>query len=156
MTEPSEIPLERSLNWGETPFTHMDVDELRLHAARLYAALELAHSRLTLVQEIVDADGTNRHPNVFERPLSAARQALMAVRIGYPQEAIYRNFFRYASQMLFEPHSPAVTTLWLCHVDGSDDSLRGVTPDQYQEIMAGPEKDVYRLMTLADFEYPSN
>lgn len=92
----------RSLKWGETPFDRMSREELLRHAQRLYAAAESMESELEAHQY-----GREESPYWAEggagwNALTQGSQAVAAASEGFDREEIYRMFFRYARDLLFD------------------------------------------------------
>lgn len=92
----------RAIEWGHTPFDTLTPEELLRHCQRLYAACESMASCLA-----VSRVGDERSPywgptGSGAQALEQGEQALTAARAGFDRESIYRAFFRYARDLLFE------------------------------------------------------
>jgi hypothetical protein len=92
---------EQYLAWGQTPFDKLSRDELLRHCQRLYAACSAMHSDLSVMRV------GHEHEIYWECGAGAdaieqGEQALAAVNKGFDKESIYRSFFRYARDLLFE------------------------------------------------------
>ena len=123
----------RYLRWGETPFTGLSPDELMRHCQRLYAACESMASCLA-----VSRAGSSEHNPYWGpggaggRALEQGEQALKAANAGIDKESIYRSFFRYARDLLFEPNgSTQIGFGWhVCSACGTMVGARGDKPGE--------------------------
>lgn len=99
---------ERVLKWGETPFDSLSREELLRHCQRYYAACESMVSCLAIIKsgdEYHRGKGANPYwgfGGSGAHALEQGEQALDAARVGIDRESIYRSFFRYARDLLFE------------------------------------------------------
>lgn len=98
----------KTLSWGETPFDDMSREELLRHCQRFYAACESMVSCLAIIRA-GDEYHRGKGNNPYWGPggsgahgLAQGEQALDAARVGIDSESIYRSFFRYARDLLFE------------------------------------------------------
>lgn len=93
---------ERYLEWGQTPFDDLSREELLRQCQRLYSAT------LSLTSTLLQArHGNERSPywgpgGSGALALEKGEQALPAARGDFGGETIYRAFFRYADDLLFE------------------------------------------------------
>jgi hypothetical protein len=91
----------KKLEWGESPFDNMTRDELIRHCQRLYLATQRLH-------DVANAFRTKDTEIPFWKSGRGARgfemgqQALDAVSEGFDAESMHRNFFRFATDLLFE------------------------------------------------------
>lgn len=109
---------DREFKSGENVFTHMPEPELRVHAARMFDALESARSVLGQMQAI-DAHHVPGNSPFWQaggsgnNTLTKAKQAIEKLGLSEAeQESQYHSYFRYAEALLFDPGTPAVLTLW--------------------------------------------
>lgn len=93
---------ERHLEWGQTPFDSLSREELLRHCQRLYSAT----LSLTCV---VRMSRHGHEQSLYWGPrgagahaLEKGEQALRAAQGEFNGETIYRAFFRYAVDLLFE------------------------------------------------------
>lgn len=111
---------KKHLEWGQTPWDNLSREELLQHVQRLYAAVDAAKGALGLMANgglFWSAEGTGG------RALAKVQQAEAQASDGYEAEEIYRCFFRYACDLLFE----GVGAGWdICPVCGQ---MLGATTD---------------------------
>lgn len=102
----SERPgtLKRDLAWGQTPFDDMSREELLFEVRRMFGALTAGRSALALCVH-------NDRLSPFWSATGTGGRALRMVDIacedlddgGEFSERIYRMYYRYATDLLFEP-----------------------------------------------------
>ena len=92
---------KKRLSWGQTPFHRMTKKQLLVHAMRMYSALESTRSALAISKH-----NESSHPYWINgtggRALEKAEQALQHVNKGFDMENVYRSFFRYGIDLLFD------------------------------------------------------
>lgn len=94
----------KTLNWGETPWDSLTREELLREVQRTYIALLHCRSVMKLSR------GPNPEPNSFwdsergtgNRAMAMANQVLNPISAEFSDEEIYRSFFRYAVDLLFD------------------------------------------------------
>lgn len=101
------------LKWGQTPWDDLSKEELLREVQRMYCALSGTYSILLQDQR----DGANSLFYGYEgrggRALEMARQALSRME-NYNPENVYRSFFRYAYDLLFDNNPNArIGSGWL-------------------------------------------
>jgi hypothetical protein len=97
----------RKLKWGETPFDRMSQEDLLIHAKRMFLALTSSTSILSM-SKIRDelSGGVSTYwgkDGMGGKALNLSKRTLGKIKRGYDSEDIYRMFFRYAEDVLFEP-----------------------------------------------------
>ncbi|MHD0644161.1 hypothetical protein ACYPKM_00825 [Pseudomonas aeruginosa] len=84
------------LEWGQTPFDKLSREELLLHCSRLYSATRALQSTLAMLTAPM------KSKDFASLSLEKGRQALAKVDEGFSQESIYKAYYRYADDLLFE------------------------------------------------------
>ncbi len=102
----------RELRWGETPFDRMSHEDLLIHAKRMFLALTSLHSVVS--QHKVSDEHFNKlnlpywsNDGMGGKALNLSKRTLGKIKRGYNSDNIYRMFFRYAKDVLFEPDENA-------------------------------------------------
>ena len=106
------MPKKRELNWGETPFDRMKQSDLRMVAVRLFSALGSARSALAMSQALGPDSPYWGNDGTGGRALEKSDQALANVTKGFDEEEIYRCFFRYADDLLFDSSTFHIGSAW--------------------------------------------
>lgn len=107
------------LNWGETPFDHMTPEAVLLNAKRMYSALVTLRSLAKQLRL-----GNEQSPfwsiGVGGSAIEKGEQAYAAVTGGFTEENIYRSYYRYADDLLFDTSKhPMIGSGWyVCATDG--------------------------------------
>lgn len=91
----------KSLNWGETPWDNLTREELLRHVQRLYCAADAARSILHSTAAMQWGAYWSQEGS-GGRALQKTEQACDIAVNGFNKEDIYRCFFRYAADLLFE------------------------------------------------------
>ncbi len=104
-TDEDESPQSPELDFGQTPFDNLSREELIRHCQRLYAATESLTSAMA-VQKCSDELSPFWTTGTGGRALEQGEQALAAAQQGYDPSVIYRAFFRYARDLLFQDKPP--------------------------------------------------
>lgn len=97
MSEPETTYLE----YGLTPFDSMPQADLLLHAKRLYDACNSLRSVAQIISVNDDSNPFWAHGS-GAKAIEKGVQACDAVEHGYSREDIYRSYYRYATDLLFE------------------------------------------------------
>lgn len=100
------------LKWGETPFDRMTNEELLLNAKRMYAALVSLNSVARLCKGTDDDNSFWGKGGSGGAALEEGNQALDAIHEQYSSEDIYRSYFRYAVDLLFESNGFRIGFGW--------------------------------------------
>lgn len=104
--------MDRELEWGETPWDPMSRDDLLREVQRMYAALVRLESIAKLCQ-IRDEGSPFWGPRgTGGGGLEMARQILEPLHEQHTSENIYRAFFRYAVDLLFQKSGFDIRTGW--------------------------------------------
>ena len=99
---------KKNLKWGETPWDNMTREELLLEVRRMYSALRSLYSVVRVdAATRVHFGGNTRYyseTGVGGAALEKGRQVIESLFAQYEngEEDIYRAFFRYADQLLFD------------------------------------------------------
>lgn len=91
----------KELNWGETPWDNKTREALLRDVQRMYSAIVSLHSALKLTS-YGDQSGFWGSDGTGGLALEKARQVLEPIRAEYSGESIFRAFFRYANDLLFD------------------------------------------------------
>ena len=102
----------KKLAWGETPWDDMSKEELLRTVQQMYSALNAAQSVLYQVSYgqvggywgKSGSGGTSREK---------VRQIIESIHKEYSQEDIYRCFFRYADDLLFDSTNYKIGSQWV-------------------------------------------
>lgn len=102
-TDPPELI---ELEWGQTPWDGMSREELLRTVQRMYSTIRTCESHL-LVQRSNQSSTYPSSPywgsyGSGGRAIAKCTQSLQDVRSRFDQESVYRAFFRYADDLLFE------------------------------------------------------
>jgi hypothetical protein len=89
------------LTWGHTPWDDLTRDELLREVQRMYSANLSMVSALSIASH-GDTSGFWREDRPGGLALSKGRQVRALVESKYNAESVYRAFFRYADDLLFQ------------------------------------------------------
>lgn len=100
----------KELKWGETPFDSMTRDELLLEVKRMFAAIGAAQTVMALSKNM-------NENSPFWKEGTGARAVEMCEQISdryreYHGEEIYRSYYRYATDLLFERRGVQIGHGW--------------------------------------------
>lgn len=100
------------MKWGQTPWDNMSRDELLREVQRMYSAIVSLNSALGLCAhgERGGYWGTN---GTGGSALEKARQILEPLHERVDSESIYRAFYRYADDLLFESNGYDIGSGWV-------------------------------------------
>lgn len=93
---------KKDLAWGETPFDEFSREDLLRECQRMYAALEALRTTARLIQIREEHSPFWGRSGTGGRALEMARQVLEPIQSRYEPETIFRSFFRYATDLLFD------------------------------------------------------
>ncbi len=98
---------KKSLKWGETPWDNMTKEELLREVQRMYSALRSLYSVMRMEADTREHFGGNMlyfgKSGVGGAALEKGRQVIEPLFEQYDgEEDIYRSFFRYADDLLFD------------------------------------------------------
>lgn len=157
---------KKQLRFGETPFHKMTKKQLLIVACQMYAALSRTRSHVAMRKAADEYNGNiggywgeNGQGGIA---LAMAEQALYAAQAGYTSEAVYRSFFRYATDLLFDNSKYKIGSGWMvCPVCGTMLGARGdgttvegqICKDAFP-IQKGECPGVYRPLTWDDLREP--
>lgn len=131
MTEPIE------LEWGQTPWDSLSREELLREVERMYSAIVALNSCLAMSKSASSANSFWGHEGSGGIALEKARQVLGPLHAKFDREDIYRSFFRYANDLLFNPTGYRIGSGWsvcpVCdvmlgntrHPDGTEETQNG-------------------------------
>ena len=101
---------KKQLAWGQTPWDDLDRDELLREVQRMASALQSANSVLSMISAAEPA-----HPfwtrGTGARAAAKVEQALARLT-EYDGENIYRSFYRYADDLLFDSTTMRIGWGW--------------------------------------------
>lgn len=100
------------LQWGETPFDNLTRDELWLMCQRMYAAIGAMESCLNITKYFDSHSPYWGYDGSGGRALEMARQILDPINKEFDSKSIYRAFFRYANDLLFESNGYRIGFGW--------------------------------------------
>lgn len=108
----------KPLAFGETPFHKMTKKQLITVACQMYAALSRTRSQLAISKETDALINPHNTPywgrsGMGGLALEMAVQALEAALFGYARENVYRAFFRYANDLLFDSTTYEIGSGWM-------------------------------------------
>ncbi len=91
----------KDLNWGETPFDNLSPEDMLRELQRAYSALLSCRSALSMLRghertAYWSKEGTGGHA------IAKADSVIEPVENEHGSEQIYRSFYRYADDLLFE------------------------------------------------------
>lgn len=124
----------KELQWGETPWDGLSREELLREIQRMYAAVSAMHSALRITSR-GETTGYWGPRGTGGEAIEMGRQITEPLREAYGGESVYRSFFRYALDLLFEsPPSYRIGFGWaVCPVCGR---MFGETPDGRSSVGA--------------------
>jgi hypothetical protein len=95
----------KKLKWGQTPWDDMDKEELLLTIFKMYSAVVSLDSCLSTIRPNVPGHAYWGTKGVGGRALEKSRQVLDPIHesVEGGSGEIYRAFFRYAPDLIFEP-----------------------------------------------------
>ena len=97
----------KRLEWGQTPWDNKSREELLFNVKQMYGALTALNSVCALVKAGSESspfwndNGVNMKGSGY-RALELARQVLVPIHKEWDSEDIYRCYYRYAYDLLFE------------------------------------------------------
>jgi hypothetical protein len=122
---------KKSLEWGETPWDNMTRDELLFQIKRMYSALRSLYA-VVKMEEVTQEN----HPyfgkeGVGGDALEKGRQIIEPLFNQYKggEEDIYRSFFRYADDLLFDQSTEYTTIGSRWHVCPECGMMIGENPN---------------------------
>jgi hypothetical protein len=136
----------KKLKWGQTPFDKMTKKKLLLVAKTMYSALISARSALAIL------DYPKGNPYFGERgsggrALEKAEQAYQLATSGHDSENVYRSFFRYADDLLFDCSVFEIGSNW--YVCDKCKTMIGIRNNSDKTCICGNEM---RKMTWDDLK----
>lgn len=104
---------ERQMNWGETPFDNLSKDELLRACQMLFSALGSVETvlRMTMCENPDSLFWANN--SVGGATINKAQQALEKFSEGIDKDSIYRQFYRYADDLLFDCFQARIGNKWV-------------------------------------------
>lgn len=131
------------LKWGQTPWDNMSKEELLREVQRIYSAVSSLYGVVFMYSQINDPSGPYwSHRGVGGISLEKGRQILQPINDKYSDEDVYRVFYRYANDLLFDSSKYEIGSNWLvCPVCGD---MWGTNGDHIKEGMKctdGPRRN---------------
>lgn len=106
----------KELQWGETPWDSLSREELLREVQRLYSAVQSARSVLAMLRQ-EQRTGFWGWRGSGGTALDKAEQCVDRVETVFDRESIYRAFYRYADDLLFDCSQHDIGFGWgLCPV----------------------------------------
>lgn len=93
--------MTKDLKYGETPWDSLSRDELLREVQRMYAAISAMYSALRIASH-GDTSGYWGPQGTGGEAIEMGRQIIEPLHEAYESERIYRAFFRYAVDLLFQ------------------------------------------------------
>lgn len=139
---------QKELVWGETPFDRMSPEEVLLNAKRMYSAL-ISLESLAKQMRLGNEQSPYWSVGVGGAAIEKGAQALAGVDADYTSEDVYRSFYRYADDLLFDTgkHPMIGSGWWVCDADGT---MLGGHPDGSHTVMCFKCNGPLRPITWAD------
>jgi hypothetical protein len=112
--------MTKKLKWGETPWDKMSHPEMLREIQRMYSALEDLYSVVNMTKYGNEDSPYYSSHGVGGNALEKGRQILEPLREKY-DDGMFRSFFRYADDLLFEqtPGFTMIGSRWhVCPVCG--------------------------------------
>lgn len=134
------------LKWGQTPWDNLSREELLREVQRLWSALESTSSCLRIMRASQSGGGYWSPDGSGGRALEKARQIQEPIKEQYDDEQVYRAFFRYADDLLFE----GVGSDW--QVCDSCGEMTGAIAGMASSVECWRCKTPKRPLTWADLE----
>lgn len=118
MSEEDENEEEKpTLEWGQTPWDNKTREELLLEVKRMYSALSSLYSSEKMSSDWhVFKEQENPYygkGGAGGRALEKGRQILEIIHKEFSSEDIYRSYFRYANDLLFEDTGYGIGSGWI-------------------------------------------
>ena len=120
-----------TLVWGETPWDSKSKEELLRDVQRMYDAIVAMNSCLHIIKYHDQQSPYWGPGGSGGRSLEMSRQVLAPIHAQYDESDIYRSFFRYATDLLFDQSMPIRTgSGWMiCPVCGTMTGNPDRSPD---------------------------
>jgi hypothetical protein len=94
--------MTKDLEWGQTPWDDLSRDDLLREVRRMYAAIVALETVAKLCRVSDEASPFWSMRGTGGRGLEHARQILQPLHAAYGSESIFRSYFRYAVDLLFD------------------------------------------------------
>jgi hypothetical protein len=101
----------KRLKWGETPWDKLSRDELLREVQRMYAAITAARSVLHILRHH-DQDSVFWKAGSGGSSIEECDQVTERVETEFDGEDVYRSFFRFATDLLFEDRGKNMRANW--------------------------------------------
>ncbi len=103
------------LKWGQTPFDNLSREELLREVQRMFSALKSAKTVLSMAM----LDNENSPYWDIGIALEKVNQVVNGIYDKFDRESVYRVFFRYANDLLFDTSKYNIGTGWsVCPICG--------------------------------------
>jgi hypothetical protein len=146
------------LEFGQTPWDNLSRDELLTEVRRMYSAINSLTSALHLVKN------TDLISNLFwgvdgtgGKALSKGTQVIDKINKQYSAENLYRAYYRYADDLLFDSDEYDIGFNWvICPVCGTmlgdrENKINGMRCDE-EHSAPGTCNGVFRPITFEDLK----
>lgn len=137
------------IRWGETPWDNMTEEQLRREVQRMYSALLSVTTAFAV--DRVEMEPYWGPEGVGGRALEKARQVIEPIEQAYGAEALFRCFYRYADDLLFDSSRARIGSGWaVCPICGA---MRGRRPSAARQPCDQPGcNGTLRLLTWEDLK----
>ena len=92
---------KKRLEWGQTPWDSMSKEDLIREVQRMYSAVGSLESCLSMQKSVCPESPYWGAGGAGGRALSKADQVQQSVEKTYDRDDLYRSFYRYADDLLF-------------------------------------------------------
>ena len=108
---------DKTLKWGETPFDSLSRDELLLLVKKMYAFVTNGRSCLSIQRAVDPSSAYWGRSGSGGIAIAMADQIIDSVEAGFDSENVYRSFYRYARDLLFDSSEFDIGAGWVVCVE---------------------------------------
>ncbi|MCB0257355.1 MAG: hypothetical protein KDI55_26840 [Anaerolineae bacterium] len=94
--------MKKQLDWGQTPWDNLTREELLRTVQKMYITIETQNHVLSNIVQFRRHEPYWSGKGVGGRALEMARQIIQPVILEWEVESLYRSFYRYAEDLLFD------------------------------------------------------
>ena len=110
----------KELNYGETPWDNLSKDELLLEVKRMYSALDSSVMVLDQFKSSQKGHPYWKKDGTGGKAYEKCNQIMTKIHSEYDKENIFRSYFRYATDLLFDHREYKIGFNWvICPICGS-------------------------------------